>query len=136
MINNSVQTSNLNNQFTVTSTVHFYTYVDDYNATKFWKSSRSHFAVNHRCRGCVLNHLFRRRSQKTYSKLCINDFCDENPPLTGGFSSQRASNTEYVSIWWRHHVVDLANFWGIDEFTQDDAMTYGTVLHITTPWWP
>ena len=26
-----------------------------------------------------------------------------NPLVTGGFPSQRASNTENVSIWWRHH---------------------------------
>ena len=26
-----------------------------------------------------------------------------NPPVTGGFPSQRASNAENVSIWWRHH---------------------------------
>ena len=28
------------------------------------------------------------------------------PPVTGGFPSQRASNTENVSIWWRHHVLN------------------------------
>ena len=27
-----------------------------------------------------------------------------NPPVTGGFASQSASNAENVSIWWRHHV--------------------------------
>ena len=27
-----------------------------------------------------------------------------NPPVTGGFPSQRASNAENVSIRWRHHV--------------------------------
>ena len=26
-----------------------------------------------------------------------------NPPVTGGFPSQRASIAENVSIWWRHH---------------------------------
>ena len=26
-----------------------------------------------------------------------------NPPVTGGFPSQRASYVENVSIWWRHH---------------------------------
>ena len=29
--------------------------------------------------------------------------CEGNPPITGGFRSQRASNAENVSIWWRHH---------------------------------
>ena len=26
-----------------------------------------------------------------------------NPPVTGGFPSQRASNAKSVSIWWHHH---------------------------------
>ena len=26
-----------------------------------------------------------------------------NPSVTGGFPSQRVSNAENVSIWWRHH---------------------------------
>ena len=29
--------------------------------------------------------------------------CEGNPPVTGGFPSQRASNAENASIWWRHH---------------------------------
>ena len=27
-----------------------------------------------------------------------------NPPMTGRFPSERASNVENASIWWRHHV--------------------------------
>ena len=27
-----------------------------------------------------------------------------DPPVTGGFPSQRASDAENVSIWWRHHI--------------------------------
>ena len=30
-------------------------------------------------------------------------FCEGNPPVTGGFPSQRASNVENISIWWHHH---------------------------------
>ena len=29
--------------------------------------------------------------------------CERNPPVMGGFPSQRVSNVEIVSIWWRHH---------------------------------
>ena len=29
--------------------------------------------------------------------------CEGNPPVAGGFPSQRASNAENVSFWWRHH---------------------------------
>ena len=44
----------------------------------------------------------RRRSKKT-SKLRVTGLCEENPLVTGGFPSQRASNAENVPIWWRHH---------------------------------
>ena len=45
---------------------------------------------------------FRRRLKKT-SKFRVADLCEGNPPVTNGFPSQRASNAENVSIWWRHH---------------------------------
>ena len=31
--------------------------------------------------------------------------CEGYPPVTGEFPSQRARNTENVSIWWRHHIM-------------------------------
>ena len=44
----------------------------------------------------------RRRSKKT-SKLHVTGLCEGNSPVTGEFPTQRASNAENVSIWWRHH---------------------------------
>ena len=44
----------------------------------------------------------RRRSKKT-SKLCVTGLCEGNSPVTGEFLTQRASNAENVSIWWRRH---------------------------------
>ena len=41
----------------------------------------------------LLNRLCRRTSKKT-SKLRITCLCKGNPPVTGEFSSQRASNAE------------------------------------------
>ena len=58
---------------------------------------------NHQPLDCLLNHLFRRRSKKT-SKLRVTGLCAGNSPVTGEFPTQRASNAENVSIWWRHHV--------------------------------
>ena len=46
------------------------------------------------------------RSKKT-SKLRVSVLCEGNPPVTGEFPAQRASNAENVSIWWRHHVKDI-----------------------------
>ena len=37
------------------------------------------------------------------SKLRGTGLCAGNSPVTGEFPTQRASNAEYVSIWWRHH---------------------------------
>ena len=42
------------------------------------------------------------RSKKT-PKLRVTGLCDGNPPVTGEFPPQKASNAENVSIWWRHH---------------------------------
>ena len=37
-------------------------------------------------------------------KLLITGNCEGNPPVTGGFPSQRASNAENVSVWWHYHM--------------------------------
>ena len=34
---------------------------------------------------------------------CFVGLCEGDSPVTGGFPSQRANNTEFFSIWWRHH---------------------------------
>ena len=57
---------------------------------------------NHRRHDCLLNRLFRRWSKKT-SKLRVTGLCEGNSPVTVEFPSQRDSDVENVSIWWRHH---------------------------------
>ena len=57
---------------------------------------------NHRPLNCLLNRLFRARSNKT-PKLRVTGLCERNSPVTGEFPAQRVSNAENVSIWWRHH---------------------------------
>ena len=32
--------------------------------------------------------------------------CEENPRMTGGFPSQRASDAENIAIYWRHDEVN------------------------------
>ena len=44
----------------------------------------------------------RRRSNMT-PKPRVTGLCAGNSPVTGAFPTQRASNAENVSIWWRHH---------------------------------
>ena len=51
---------------------------------------------------CLLCRLFRLTSKKA-SKPVLLALCEENPPVTSGFLSQKASNVNTVFIWWRHH---------------------------------
>ena len=51
----------------------------------------------------VYSRLFRYRSEEI-SKLRVTGFCAGSSPVTCEFPEQRASNTESISIWWRHHV--------------------------------
>ena len=58
---------------------------------------------NHQPHDCLLNHLFRHSSKKT-SKLRLTGLCAwGNSLVTCEFPTERASNTENVSIWWRYH---------------------------------
>ena len=61
---------------------------------------------NHQPHDCLLNRLFRRRLKKT-SKLRVTGLCARNSPVTGEFPAQRASNVENISIWWRHHGMNI-----------------------------
>ena len=38
-----------------------------------------------------------------------------HPSVTGEFPAQKASNAENISIWWRHHIYDLANLTNVSE---------------------
>ena len=51
-----------------------------------------------------LDCLLMFRSKET-SKLPVTGFREGNSPVTGEFPTQRASNAENVSIWWRHNVL-------------------------------
>ena len=72
-----------------------------FQAALQWRHNGYFGASNQRI-DCLLNRLSRFRSKKT-AKLRVTGLCEGNSPVTGEFSSQRASNAENVSIWWRHH---------------------------------
>ena len=67
-----------------------------------WRHNGRDSVLNHKPHDCLLNLLFRRGSKKT-SKLRVTGLCAGNSPVTGEFPAQMASDTENVSIWWRHH---------------------------------
>ena len=84
---------------------HFRNHVSEYcllTSLQWWHHDEPTGVSNHRCLHCLLSRLFRRRSRQT-SKLHVTSLCEMNSLVAGGFPSQRASNTENVSIWWHHH---------------------------------
>ena len=74
-----------------------------------WCHSECDGVSNLRRPNYLLNPLFRCRSKKTL-KIHVTGLCEENPSVTGGFPSQRASYTENVSIRLRHHAIDIIIF--------------------------
>ena len=68
-----------------------------------WRHNERDGVSNCQPYDCLLNRLFRRRS-KEKSQLCVTGLWVGNSHVTCEFPAQRASNTENVSIWWRHHV--------------------------------
>ena len=70
-----------------------------------WRHNERDGVSNHQRLGCLLNRLFRCRSKKT-SKFRVPGLC-EGSPWT--FPSQKASNAENTSIWWRHDVLEISS---------------------------
>ena len=75
-----------------------------------WRRNEHDSVSNHQPHDCLLKRLFGRRSKKT-SKLRVTGLYAGNSPGTGEFPAQRASNAENVSIWWRHHEMNLSSVW-------------------------
>ena len=55
----------------------------------------------------VYSTVYSMRKSKKTSKLRITGLCAGNSLVTSEFPAQRASNTEKVSIWRRHHALFL-----------------------------
>ena len=55
-----------------------------------WRHNERHGVSNHQRLGCLLKRLFWRRSKKT-PKPRVTGLGEGNPPVTGGFPSQRAT---------------------------------------------
>ena len=85
-----------------------------------WRHNRCDSVSNHQPHDCLLNRLFRRRSQKT-SKLRVTGLCAGNSPGTREFPAQMASNAENVSIWWRHPIsLSLYNHYCYGSFNSQE----------------
>ena len=90
--------------------IYLWTYSTSHEiCTLQWRHNAHDGFSNYQPHDCLLNRLFRRRSKKT-SKLRITGLWAGNSPVTSEFPTQRASNTENISIWWRHHEMVLLCF--------------------------
>ena len=78
-----------------------------YSAPLQWRHNKPDGISNHQPNECFLNLLFSCGSKKI-STLRVTGLCEGNSPVNGEFPTQRASNAENVSIWWRHHVFSLS----------------------------
>ena len=58
-----------------------------------WRNNRRDGVSNHRRDDCLLNRLFRCRSNKT-STFRVTGLCARNSPVTGEFLAQKASTAE------------------------------------------
>ena len=67
-----------------------------------WRHNEGDGISHHRRLQCLLNCWFRRTSKNT-SKLRVSGLCAGNSSVTSEFPAQKTSNSEYISIWWRHH---------------------------------
>ena len=80
-----------------------------------WRHNERDGVSNHQCLDCLLKRLFRRKSKKS-SKLRGTGLCEGNSSVTGEFPVQRASNTEDVPIWWRHHELNASQFFEVSVY--------------------
>ena len=69
-----------------------------HNQSLQWCHNERDGVSYHQLQDCLLNRLFRCRSNKT-SKLSVTGLCVGNSPATGEFPTQRASNAEKCFHW-------------------------------------
>ena len=85
-----------------------------------------------------VSNLLRRRSKKI-SKLRVTALCENNPPVTGVFPSQRVRDAEYDSIWWLYHGKYLFLIWvwffGLEYFACLSFLSIIESYDMEISWW-
>ena len=98
-----------------------------------WRHNKRDGISNRRRLDCLLNRLFMRKSKKT-PKIRYTGLCEGNPPVTGGFPSQRTNNAEksfrlMTSSCWRN----LRCFTGSCHASDKTSPKW---RHFHFSWWP
>ena len=70
-----------------------------------WCHNDHHGVSNHLHSTVCLNVYLNYHQRQT--KPVLLALCEWNPPVTGGFPSQMASNAENVPMEWRHHDMNV-----------------------------
>ena len=81
----------------------------DVMKTLQWRHNERDGVSNHQPPDCLLNRLFRQQNHQSSVSLAFGRGIQ--------FPAQMASNTESVSIWWRHHQKRNLSFFFICAFT-------------------
>ena len=55
----------------------------------------------------VYSTFYSGADKKKTSKNRVTGLCVGNSPVTGEFPAQNTSNAENISIWWRHHIIEV-----------------------------
>ena len=91
-------------------------------------SYEDHGVSNHRWLNYLFNWLFELTAKITAKSHIANPLC----AVTGGFSPQRASNGDRVSMSWRHHVRGI---WLINEHMhKQQGLILLTQINVFTAW--
>ena len=94
------QNNNWDNNFDQNHHVHVHEYFNHHiTLTSWWSRWHLKSPALQLCTQPFIKAHIKEKNQK----LRVIGLCEENTSATGEFPAQRASNTENVSFWWRHH---------------------------------
>ena len=106
-----------------------------------WRHNGHDGVSNHQPHDCLLNRLFRRRSEKT-SKLRVTGLCAGNSPGTGEFPAQRPVTREMVPfddviMHFENYITVTSHELHIDPWYPYPCplLNYFEFLYIASPLW-
>ena len=80
----------------------------------------------------VFSTVYSRCRSKETLKLRVTVLCVGNSPVTCEFPAQRASNAENVSIWWRHHGMEMLSAWLTGASMEEYIAMFFVWLYLST----
>ena len=75
----------------------------------------------------IYSVIYSGADQRKHQSSASLALCVGNSPVTGEFPTQMASNTENVSIWWRHHAMSSFGM-------TTPHWVKGKIVHVNLTW--